>query len=208
MYEKTYQAWEELKKKFSARRDKQFEEASEEEKRALIVKFDKVDKDAISRKEQEFAELIGKLRDSMQEMAYLTEYSGHRMTMIQRYTGTLNRLVRDFIPDTFGFEREDMDKIIRAMEIDRRAEQRRDTLEGMPYEHYLQTTEWKMRREQALRDAGNKCQLCYTPKFLEVHHKTYQRRGHELPGDLIVLCNDCHSKHHDKIGKENTRNFR
>ena len=33
---------------------------------------------------------------------------------------------------------------------------------------------------------------------LNVHHKTYCRRGREEPGDLIVLCRNCHTGFHKK----------
>ncbi len=32
------------------------------------------------------------------------------------------------------------------------------------------------------------------PTVLEVHHLTYQRVGHELLDDLILLCQVCHGK--------------
>jgi len=33
---------------------------------------------------------------------------------------------------------------------------------------------------------------------LNVHHNTYKRRGHELGSDLLVLCQKCHKKIHNK----------
>jgi hypothetical protein len=72
------------------------------------------------------------------------------------------------------------------------------TLARMPYSEYLKTDHWKNIREQML--AGHPaCALCDKPSDLQVHHKTYARRGHETPYDLIVLCRNCHAKHHDKI---------
>lgn len=66
-------------------------------------------------------------------------------------------------------------------------------LQTMPYAEYLQTPEWAKKRGKALRFAGYKCQLCNSKENLNVHHRTYERRGHELMGDLTVLCNDCHT---------------
>ena len=44
--------------------------------------------------------------------------------------------------------------------------------------------------------AGNTCQRCeksFHPSELDVHHRTYERLGHELPSDLQVLCRvTCH----------------
>lgn len=39
---------------------------------------------------------------------------------------------------------------------------------------------------------NHKCQTCLSVEDLEVHHKTYERLGDELPEDLITLCRECH----------------
>lgn len=73
-------------------------------------------------------------------------------------------------------------------------------LKTMPYEDYLQTEWWKGVRRMALRRADNSCQLCNAKNVqLDVHHRTYERRGCERREDVIVLCRECHSKHHGKI---------
>lgn len=69
-------------------------------------------------------------------------------------------------------------------------------LKTMPYSEYLQTPEWKEKRKKALRFARFKCQLCNSAERLNVHHRTYERLGQELMGDLITLCNDCHGIFH------------
>lgn len=74
----------------------------------------------------------------------------------------------------------------------RSARDRSTELKTMPYPEYLQTPEWASKRAKALRFAQYRCQLCNTSESLTVHHRTYERRGHELMGDLIVLCKDCH----------------
>jgi len=40
--------------------------------------------------------------------------------------------------------------------------------------------------------AGGRCQVCNSPDGLEAHHRTYERLGDELPGDLTCLCRKCH----------------
>ena len=71
-------------------------------------------------------------------------------------------------------------------------------LRAMPYVDYLKSPEWRERRKQALDWARNACQLCNSPKEpLNVHHRTYDRLGAELPADLVVLCKDCHEKFHE-----------
>jgi hypothetical protein len=74
-------------------------------------------------------------------------------------------------------------------------------LRGMPYDEYLRTPEWKQTRAAALVRAEHRCAL--DPEHagqLDVHHRYYERRGAELPSDLIVLCHACHRLHHAQNG--------
>lgn len=68
----------------------------------------------------------------------------------------------------------------------------------MIYKEYLKTDEWKRIRRWALDRAGHKCQLCQSTKNLNVHHNNYKNLGKEEPADIIVLCKNCHTKHHKK----------
>ncbi len=72
-------------------------------------------------------------------------------------------------------------------------------LRTMPYREYLQTDHWQVLRKRMLKRAGYRCQLCNVEGRLHVHHRTYENRGNESYSDLIVLCPNCHAKHHDKI---------
>jgi hypothetical protein len=86
--------------------------------------------------------------------------------------------------------------------------QRLIELRQMPYEDYLKSPEWQVKRQQSLRRAGFRCYLCNIANTtLDVYHRTYERRGDEYNSDLIVLCRDCHSKHHEKIEKSNEQNI-
>lgn len=69
-------------------------------------------------------------------------------------------------------------------------------LRQMPYSEYLQTLEWKRRRQQAIEIADHRCAVCYSPKRLHVHHRTYQNVGDEKQSDLTVLCSECHDLFH------------
>jgi hypothetical protein len=71
-------------------------------------------------------------------------------------------------------------------------------LRSMPYEEFLKTQHWLRLRSAALVRADHRCQLCYGEDRLEVHHRTYERRGTERDSDVIVLCRTCHAKFHDK----------
>jgi 5-methylcytosine-specific restriction endonuclease McrA len=67
----------------------------------------------------------------------------------------------------------------------------------MPYGDYLRTPEWSYRRREMIKANERRCQRCgnYSPT-LEVHHRTYEHLGNELPEDLEVLCADCHQSEH------------
>jgi len=69
-------------------------------------------------------------------------------------------------------------------------------LRALSYEEYLQTPEWKERRKKALSYAKHRCQVCNSREDLNVHHRTYERLGEELPSDLTVLCHGCHGLFH------------
>jgi hypothetical protein len=70
-----------------------------------------------------------------------------------------------------------------------------DKLATLPYDIYLRTAHWKRTRQLALDHYGSTCVLCGAEP-VEVHHRTYERRGCELLSDLIVLCGACHAQHH------------
>lgn len=59
-------------------------------------------------------------------------------------------------------------------------------LRTMPYGEYLQTPEWRQKREQALERDNYCCRLCNSDERLHVHHRTYERRGNESLEDLTT----------------------
>jgi len=70
-------------------------------------------------------------------------------------------------------------------------------LRSMSYSDYLRTPEWKHTRYKAIVRANSQCERCNKGGLLEVHHKNYERIGHEWETDLIVLCREHHQKRHD-----------
>ncbi len=66
------------------------------------------------------------------------------------------------------------------------------------YLEYITSPVWKAKAYDARESADNKCQLCNGYKYLQVHHRTYERLGNEPLSDLITLCSDCHKKFHSK----------
>jgi hypothetical protein len=64
------------------------------------------------------------------------------------------------------------------------------------YDEYLRSPSWREKRDYVLLRAGYRCQVCNGKERLEVHHRTYDRLGHEDPEDLTVLCRGCHEAFH------------
>jgi hypothetical protein len=91
----------------------------------------------------------------------------------------------------------------RAEEEAQYRERLRD-LKTMPYRDYLQSDEWKTTRRRALKRAQFRCQVCNKGESLNVHHRTYERRGEERNDDLLVLCQPCHELFHrqGKLARE------
>jgi len=85
------------------------------------------------------------------------------------------------------------------------AQQRLLELRTMPYEEYLQTPEWRQKREQALVRDNYCCRLCNSDERLHVHHQTYERRGNEDLEDLTTLCEECHERFHRKINQAESK---
>lgn len=71
-------------------------------------------------------------------------------------------------------------------------------IKNRDYKNYLKTNHWKEKRKKVLKNAKFKCQLCSKTDNLHVHHNTYKNIGNEKKEDLIVLCEGCHKKFHDK----------
>lgn len=69
------------------------------------------------------------------------------------------------------------------------------------YIAYINSPAWRLRKRRALALAGNRCEYrspdsfgnvaelrCPRTRYLQVHHLTYARLGHEADEDLQVLC--------------------
>lgn len=70
-------------------------------------------------------------------------------------------------------------------------------LREMPYEEYLRSPWWRLRRHARLKQADGKCERCgKVISIADVHHVHYDRKGEERDRDLEVLCRDCHGKLH------------
>ncbi len=60
----------------------------------------------------------------------------------------------------------------------------------------MQSDKWRKKRKDRIKLSGGKCQKCDSNKNLQVHHKTYEKFGHEDLRDLATLCRDCHESVH------------
>lgn len=71
------------------------------------------------------------------------------------------------------------------------------------YEKYVKLDCWALRRLEYLRKHEH-CEGCgkkidpvtHEKITLQVHHLTYERLGHELDGDLLAVCVECHRAFH------------
>lgn len=75
----------------------------------------------------------------------------------------------------------------------------------MDYRDYLKTPHWQQVQQAALARAKHRCQVCDGRDRLEVHHRTYVRRGREQPEDVTVLCHGCHETFHKQRKLAHTR---
>lgn len=70
------------------------------------------------------------------------------------------------------------------------------------YVAYLQTPEWRARRELVMQRAGRLCEGCRLEVATEVHHVTYEHLGNELLWELRAVCRGCHERIHEKGGMD------
>lgn len=67
------------------------------------------------------------------------------------------------------------------------------------YELYLQSPEWRERREQLMETVGASCEFCGNEEHLQVHHLSYEDLGQESLQQLAVLCKWCHADWHEGL---------
>jgi len=69
------------------------------------------------------------------------------------------------------------------------------------YPRFLRSRYWKRVRKEVLKRDNNKCIICGSKKYLQVHHNTYKHhyREHLHLEDLDTLCNSCHKEFHATV---------
>lgn len=70
------------------------------------------------------------------------------------------------------------------------------------YDEYIKSQEWAEIKNDLYEIRGKRCERCGSKKFLQVHHKTYERVFKEEPGDLEILCGGCHQNEHGLLAKK------
>jgi len=70
------------------------------------------------------------------------------------------------------------------------------------YAQYLQSEQWREKREAVLNRARHTCEGCGAAKATEVHHLTYDNVGDELLWQLVAVCRACHEKAHHHADTE------
>ncbi len=64
------------------------------------------------------------------------------------------------------------------------------------YNQYLDTAEWKRKRQLVLLREQSVCEGCRVAGAKEVHHLTYDDVGEEFLFQLVALCEGCHTRWH------------
>lgn len=64
------------------------------------------------------------------------------------------------------------------------------------YSVYLQSDEWRQKRQLVFSRCDNMCEGCGTRYAAEVHHLTYAHYKNEFLFELVGLCKECHHRIH------------
>lgn len=76
---------------------------------------------------------------------------------------------------------------------------------SLRYLIYLRSPAWRVRRRIWIFRAHGRCEQCGSRRRLTIHHRTYNRLGHERRSDVTVLCWSCHRLQHANRGAVRTR---
>lgn len=66
------------------------------------------------------------------------------------------------------------------------------------YDRYLNSDEWRVRRDKAFERDSERCVLCHR-EGNHVHHMTYRNIFNEDIRDLITVCTECHEYIHGRV---------
>ncbi len=74
------------------------------------------------------------------------------------------------------------------------------------YSEYLQSAEWRIKRDKVLKRAKGICEGCLERKATVVHHLTYRHIGNEFMFELLAVCKECHNRIHAQAEREEQEN--
>ena len=69
--------------------------------------------------------------------------------------------------------------------------------EARRYENYLQSPQWRQKRQIVLERDNHRCQGCGQQRATQVHHRTYHNIYREFLFELISVCDECHARLHE-----------
>lgn len=78
----------------------------------------------------------------------------------------------------------------------------RDKIRREDYDTYINSPEWKRKREKVLARDKYLCQACLSRAASDVHHLTYKHFKNEPLFELISVCRPCHEKIHNLERKD------
>ena len=82
----------------------------------------------------------------------------------------------------------------RRVSVSIRADQHAEWLDE--HAEYLQSPEWKAKRQLVMKRAGGICEGCGERRAIQVHHTTYAHWRHEFLWELKAVCEGCHARAH------------
>jgi len=100
------------------------------------------------------------------------------------------------VPNPLIFGRKSFGKVFEFMAIKKSIAVKSKSERIAKYHEYLKSPEWEIVRQMMFRLRGEKCELCGSESFIQVHHLHYQNIFDERPDDLQVVCRSCHKKIH------------
>jgi hypothetical protein len=143
----------------------------------------------------EHVEAADRAHMALIQLAKRVKVGWHRDLLVTKLART-EWTKRNWLREAFNLTDEDIQACIER-ETRLTLECRLEKLHAMPYREYLSTPEWQERRKRILARDSYHCQVCFSTEYLNVHHRTYERRGNEDDSDLITLCRDCHYIFHE-----------
>jgi len=80
-----------------------------------------------------------------------------------------------------------------------KAKAERKAVRRRKYNRYLESDEWKQKRDKVLKRANGICEGCLENPAKHVHHLHYGSIFDELLFDLVAICESCHAKIHPEL---------